>query len=466
MNESFRKKKNPRETALSILNTVDKGRKTLDNILNEVFDEKNPIPKRDRSLINALVYGVLRWRGRLDWIIGHFSKTRLNRIEPEVLNILRIGLFQVIYLDRIPVSAAVNTSVEMAKSARSHKRRSLGPWVARFVNGVLRNAVRGYETVPFPDMDKDPLSALAAGKSFPKWLIKRWLNCFGIEETGRLCDAINTIPPITVRTNTLKTAREDLIKSLEPDVGKIEPAAYSPDGVSFFNPKVSVPEMKAFKDGWFQVQDEAAQLVTSLLEPHPGDTVLDACAGLGGKTGHIAQMMKNQGRIVAMDKDSEKLERLGAETKRLGISIVETCAYDLEKPFEAGFPGFDRILLDAPCSGLGVLRRNPDIKWSASEKDLSRCRERQTKFLDHLARLVRPSGVLVYAVCSTEPEENEEVVTTFLERHPELSVVGCQSSVASCQSSVAGRQSVVNPLKTFPHLDGMDGFFSVCFFKG
>ena len=443
-----------RKTALFILNSLDKGRKTLDRILEDVFAKDPHFSRRDMGLLYALVYGVLRWRGTLDWIIAHFSKTRLNRIDPKILNILRLGLFQIIYLNRIPVSAAVNTSVEMAKS-------STAPWIVKFVNALLRNAARGYKKVPFPDTDKDPAGALAAKKSFPKWLIKRWLNRFGIKETEALCDAINRIPPITARTNRLKITREQLMKSIEDDVEKIKQTDYAPDGVSFFRPKRSIPEIKAFEDGWFQVQDEAPQLVTLLLNPRPGDTVLDACAGLGGKTGHIAQMMKNRGKIFAVDKNEEKLLLLESEMNRLGISIVETCSHDLNKPLnKKRFIMFDHILLDAPCSGLGVLRRNPDTKWLLLKKDLVFYKKRQVTFLNRLAHLVKPSGTLVYAVCSTEPEENEEVVKCFLDKHPEFVI---DNSLAGLPYNARCLVTRSGYLRTFPHLNDMDGFFSVCF---
>jgi len=474
---------NARQTALFILNTVDKARRTLDNVLEEILDQNSPLSRRDRALVHALVYGVLRWRGRLDWIIRRFSKTPIHKINPQVMNILRLGLFQMIYLDRIPVSAAVNTSVEMAKSFAA-------PWVVRFINGLLRNAARemGKGELTGNTGFNDAVSELAATKSFPAWLIKRWLNRFGREETGRLCDAVNVIPPITVRANTLKTTREHLMSAIESEVENIEAAVYAPDGVSFFNPATPVSEMKSFQDGWFQVQDEAAQLVTLLLDPQPGETVLDACAGLGGKTGHIAQMMQNQGHIVAADKDGKKLERLKSEMNRLGVSIVTTVPHDLDatshvsrlkiprcarndrgkerndRGKERNDRGkerndretshfslltshfFDRILLDAPCSGLGVLRRNPDAKWSSSEKDLKRFKERQIRFLDKLAGLLRPSGVLVYAVCSREPEENEAVVSAFLDQHPEFEL--------EQQGQLQGAA---------PAVFQMDAFFSVRF---
>ncbi len=442
-----------RKTALYILNTLNKERNTLDNLLEDVFREKTLFSKKDRALLQALVYGVLRWRGRLDYIIDYFSKTRLNKINPNVLNILRLGLFQIIYLDRIPVSAAVNTSVEMTKAAAA-------PWVVGYVNGLLRNAVREYGYVTFPDVDKDPVKALATKKSFPEWLIKRWLDRFGLKETGLLCDAINTIPPITVRCNTLKTNRKKLVKALERYAEKIKITNYAPDGGFFFNPKRSIPNIEAFENGLFQVQDEAAQLVTLHLNPQSGETILDACAGLGGKTGHIAQMMKNSGRLVAMDKDENKLMRLESEMHRLGVSIVTTRIHDLSSPLNREhFGKFDRILLDAPCSGLGVLRRNPDIKWRASQQNLAYCQKRQALFLDNLAHFVKPSGVLVYAVCSMEPEENESVIKGFLNKHGKFAIEKKSTGLSFDACSLVTRDGY---LKTFPHLNNMDGFFSIC----
>jgi len=445
-----------RKTALSILCALDKGNKTIDNVIETLSDKIDSFSKKDRALVNALVYGVLRWRGRLDHIIDYFSNTPLSKIDPKVINILRIGLFQIIYLTRIPISAAVNTSVEMSKSFAA-------PWVAGFVNAILRNAIRKFDKVPFPDLEKNPVSAIAAHNSFPKWLVKRWLDRFGPKETILLCRAINTIPPITIRTNTLKTTRGKLMKSLQHEVEKIKRTTYAPDGICFFNPKSSIPKIQSFRDGWFVVQDEAAQLVTLLLDPKPGDTVLDACSGLGGKTGHIAQIMKNKGSIIAIDKDEKKLSRLSSEMNRLGISITKTIPCDLEKPLnEKGLGFFDHILLDASCSGLGVIRRNPDIKWSTSKNNINFFKERQLLFLDNLACLVKPSGVLVYAVCSTEPEENEEVVKDFLSNHSEFGIKkNCVPMSLKNKALISGGMY----LKTSPLNSNMDGFFSVCFQK-
>ena len=463
-----------RKIALFILNTLDKRQKRLDSILEDILNDKEVLPlKRDRGLVYALVYGVLRWRGNLDSIISRFSKTPLNKIEPNILNILRLGLFQIIYLDKIPVSAAVNTSVEMAKSSDA-------PWIAKFVNGVLRNIARANETSHF--------SLLTSHFSLPNWLIKRWQNRFGSEEITRICNAINTIPPITIRTNTLKTSREELINAIKNEAERIESSiSYAPDAISFFNPETSIPEMETFKKGWFQVQDEAAQLVAYMLNPKPGEMILDACSGLGGKTGHIAQLMNNSGVIFSVDKEEEKLQRLLSEMNRLGVSIVKTCVHDLNEPLlmsqVAGRKSrmasrmsrmasrkaqiadndgqlFDRILVDSPCSGLGVLRRNPDAKWSVFKEDLTYYKKREIKILDNTAHLVKPFGIIIYAVCSTEPEENEEVVKSFLNKHPDFIV---QKDIEGLPDKANSLITQDGYLRTFPHLNNMDGFFAVCF---
>ena len=444
----------PRKIALYVLNRLDNGRNTLDQILDDALQACPHLSRRDRALMHALVFGVLRWRGLLDWVIARFSSTRLERIDPGVLNVLRLGLFQILILNRIPVSAAVNSSVELAKSVAPI-------WVVRFVNALLRKAAAEQSNLPLPDPAQDPMRGLTVQKSFPQWLVKRWLKRFGEENTTELCDSINAIPPITVRTNRLVADRENLILRLKEKVEKIERTRYAPDGVSFFAPDSSLPEMAAFQDGWFQVQDEAAQMVALLLDPKPGEKILDACAGLGGKTGHIAQLMKNRGYLVAVDHREEKLSRLRFEMGRLRISSVETGCHDLMSPATPGRLGmFNRVLLDAPCSGLGVIRRNPDVKWSMSEERLKQYHRVQTGLLDNLAQVVNPFGILVYAVCTFEPEENDEVVSRFLGKHPEFAIDGASANLRDAAGELFDPRGF---LRTYPHLHCMDGFFAARF---
>jgi len=441
----------PRIKALSVLNRLNRGRKTLDNVLEDTLEDKNALSKRDQALFNALVYGVLRWRNRLDWIVAQFSTTPLNKIEPNVLNIMRIGLFQIVFLDRIPVSAAANTSVEMTKAMKA-------PWVVRYVNALLRKASGGYQSLAFPDVERDPVKALAVIKSFPEWLVKKWIDRLGINETSQLCDAINTIPSITVRTNSIKTTREKLLIALANDAEKIQRTQFAPEGICFSHLRVSIPKIESFQKGWFQVQDEAAQLISCFLNPQPGEKILDACAGLGGKTFHIAQMMKNKGQIVAVDIDIRKLQEIESEKNRLGISIISTCRHDLNEPFhKKEFNEFDRILLDAPCSGLGVLRRNPDTKWRASKRGLQRYKERQLRLLDNLAPRIKPGGIIVFAVCSIEPEENQEVVNAFLNKRSNFAIDTDYEKLSFPSDHLIDQNGF---MITFPHRHNMDGFFS------
>jgi 16S rRNA (cytosine967-C5)-methyltransferase len=445
-----------RITALEILNQLDTTDITLDILLDKTHQKKKFAYKKDRALLQAIVYGVLRHKKRLDWIISHFSNIPIAKINPIILNILRIGLFQIIHLDRIPVSASVNTSVDLAKM--------FAPvWTIKYVNAVLRNAATSFESVSFPDPEKDVSESLSVTKSFPTWLIRRWLERFGQKETEALCDAVNVIAPITVRTNELRTTREKLFKSLESEVGDIWLTPVSKDGISFLNPGSMISELVAFRLGWFQVQDEAAQLMTILLKPRPKETILDACAGLGGKTGHIAQMMKNTGHLVAMDVEKHKLARLSEEMNRQFISIVKTHLHDLNLPLKGKpYSVYDRILLDAPCSGIGVLRRNPDAKWRIKPENLEAYGKRQNLFLDNLAPAVKPGGILLYGVCSFEPEETTTVVKTFLERHPEFILDQPPQTMRELNPSLFSPEGY---FMSFPHLHNMDGFFAAGFSK-
>ncbi|MFO7965708.1 MAG: 16S rRNA (cytosine(967)-C(5))-methyltransferase RsmB [Desulfobacterales bacterium] len=447
---------NARNAALAVLNRLDKGGETLDAVLDDAREDVFHWDKREKALLNALVYGVLRNRARLDWVIGRFSKTPLKKIESQVLNILRIGLYQITDLDRIPVSAAVNTSVEMAK-------RNAAPWVPRFVNAVLRNASRNQGRAAPPDMAKDPLISLSISASFPEWLITRWIDRFGFCETEAMCRFLNTIPPITLRTNTLKTSRESLLEAMVEEAADARATPYSPEGIFLTGPKKPLFEMPSFKKGLFQVQDEAAQLVTRLLAPEPGQAVLDACAGLGGKTGYIAQLMNDTGRLTAADMDVHRLFQLEKEMERIGVTIAATRAVDLSKAREvASFPRFDRILIDAPCSGLGVIRRNPDIKWRMIPEHLLRLSKNQGRLLANLSERVKPGGLLVYTVCSLEPEETVDVADAFLRENPGFTLDADWDEVSISANPFKSDKGY---FRTVPYVHHMDGFFSARFRK-
>jgi len=441
-----------RRIALSVLSSLHESNVTLDHQLTKAFKKRRPLLQRDRALATELVLGVLRWRGRLDWIIDHLSTTPVHKMDPLVLDIVRLGLYQILFLSRIPISAAVNDSVELAKEKAPF-------WVVRFVNAVLRSAKGRAKEIPLPTDADDPVTAIAIGESHPCWMVKRWLKRMDIEETRRLCKANNQIPPVTARVNTLKVSRERFFRSLTGHVKKVSQTRFSPDGVALRGLKRPIADMSAFQEGWFQVQDEAAQLVSYLLGPRPGETILDACAGRGGKTGHIAQLMKNSGVIKAMDCQSWKLQSLKASMTRLGVSNVTTWHHDLSEPLGEDVAGtLDRILVDAPCSGLGVVRRRPDIKWRKQEEDLARLQRKQEDLLASLAPLVKRGGCLVYSVCSLEPEEGEGVVEDFLKSQTDF-VIDCSSTgLAEMDERLVDGSGI---FRSLPHEHDMDGFFAV-----
>ena len=443
----------PRHIAFKVLTRVEGKRSSLDDTLENNRERLDRLSARDRALANGIIFGTLRRQLSIDWIIKAFSDKEFKRIDVEVLVLLRMALFQIIHMDRIPPSAAVNTAVTIAG-------REKGKGAAGFVNAVLRKASRDHSSVPPPDPSKDPLLFTSVDRNIPLWLVKRWMNRYGRDKSTRLFDAANEIPPITVRTNTLKTDRDNLFKRLEPNVSTVELTRLSPLGLSVTGPKTGLHETEEFRNGFFQVQDEAAQLTTSLLAPAPGEIILDACAGLGGKTGHIAQLMGNTGRIVAADTHSGRLSALEQEMQRLGIGITETRLADILKhDLEAFGNCFDRVLVDAPCTGLGVLRRNPDAKWNKSVKDIRRNAEKQKKILLSAADLVRPGGILLFAVCSAEAEENEEVIDAFLEKRKDFHIDPCSlEGVSENDASLVFTDRGF--FRSYPAASFMDGFFA------
>ena len=440
-----------RQLALDALNRIEADTSTLDGVLEKMQPFAGLRKKSDRALLNALVFGVARWRGRLDFIIGHCSHTPIKKIDPRVLNALRLGVFQLTHLDRIPPSAAVDTTVELVKQFAPE-------WVVRYTNAVMRRAAEDCSSMAVPDLAADPVKAVAVRTSFPHWLVRRWIDRHGTDETLRRCDLLNQIPPITLRTNTIKTTRPELLSAIADEAATVAPTPVAPDGIRLTGPKRPIDQMTAFRWGWFQVQDEAAQLVTILLPLRPGDQVLDACAGLGGKTGHIAQRLENKGSIVAADNSRSRLDRLERQMLHMGIQNVQVVSCDLSEASRIQALGhFDRILLDAPCSGMGVIRRNPDTKWKIRERMLPRFARIQSKLLENLARLVNPRGHLVYAVCSGEPEEGRQVVEQFLQRHPQFTVDNPRAQMPEQATNLIDADGY---FCTVDRPDMMDGFFA------
>ncbi|THB77494.1 MAG: 16S rRNA (cytosine(967)-C(5))-methyltransferase RsmB [Desulfobacteraceae bacterium] len=446
----------PRHIALMILIHTHKDRITLDHCIDRFEQELTTLDQRDRNLCYALVMGTFRHRARLDWIFSKCASRSIEKTDPYALTIIRMALFQVMYMDKIPASAAVNTAVNLAKKAGQAK-------ISGFVNAVLRKAVEQHPSIALPDINKNPVLCLSVTHSQPQWLVKRWIKRYGLDLTRELCRTLNHVPAITLRVNTLKTDRNTLVDHLDPMAQRIELTLLSPVGINIDRPKVPLSSMDALKNGWFQIQDEAAQMVTLLLDPQPGERVLDACAGLGGKTGHLAQLMKNQGEIIALDSDKNRLDKMAPVMADLGVDMVTPVRADLLKSSIKTLGGyFDRILLDAPCTGLGVLRRNPDSRWGKGTKDIQRNAARQKKLLNHTANMLKPGGFLLYTVCSCEPEENMEVITHFLDKRKDYILFQDTARLLSSKTGQAAAGNLIDNgvLCTFPLPGTMDGFFA------
>ena len=441
--------KTPRAICLAILNRAGGLDAHADDLLSDSFKRYRHLTSLDRAFLTELTYGVLRWRGRLDWVIRQFSKTPFEKIESEIVNILRLGLYQILFLTRTPTSAAVNESVELAKKFR-------GKGGAGFVNAILRSLLRQGREVAYPDFNQDPALHISVVHSHPLWLVKRWMNEMGVEETVKVCASNNQIPPLTLRTNTLRTNREDLIRKLQEKGLKPFSTLFSEDGIRLETPPPT-SELPFVREGFFLIQDEASQLITSILDPRPGEKILDVCAAPGTKTTHIAQRMKNEGEIVAIDLSYEKLSRVEENCQRLGVKIAKPRRGDATQAtlFPRGTE-FDRVLADVPCSGFGTLQKNPDLKWKRGEGDVRRLSALQSSILKNLSGYVKTGGILVYSTCTVFPEENEEIIERFLMAHPEFQLESPDQVLPRIDSSLLSNGC----FKSFPPQEGMDGFFA------
>jgi 16S rRNA (cytosine967-C5)-methyltransferase len=432
----------PRGTAVKVLNRVERTDSYLDKLL-EAELRSGDLSDPDKGLLNELAHGVLRWQHRLDWVLNGFSHGNFAKSEINVKNGLRVALYQILFLERIPHAAAVNEAVEFVKRIRGEKPAGL-------VNAVLRNIIRNLEGIRYPDPAEDPSQYLAVFYSHPHWMVKRWLDRYGREETERLMAANNEKPSLCLRVNRLKIDRDGFLGLLRAQEIHATPSPYLPFFVRVRS-LARIGQMELFRNGYFTVQDESAALPCTLLDPRPGQRVIDLCAAPGGKTTNIAEMMSNQGEILAFDKYEAKLQLIHRSVERLGLKIITLRADDAST---VDLEPADRVLLDAPCSGLGTLAKKPDMKWKRDVTDLISLTRGQTAMLDNAARLVRPGGVLVYSTCTIEPEENQEIVAAFLVRHPEFTLDPAGSLVHADLVSPEGF------VQTYPHRHGMDGSFA------
>jgi 16S rRNA (cytosine967-C5)-methyltransferase len=448
--------KSSRYIAIEILCRWEKSRLPVDQVLEKIFSGIIFDDPRDRQLAMSMVYGVIRWRGYLDWVIGEFSKYSLAKMKPRTLQGLRVGIFQLFFLDRIPASAAINETVQALKVMKQPK------WLTGFVNGILRNVKRQLHNIatPFNKMEL-PEAALL---SHPDWLIKRWKNRYGDKLATAICQENNREAHLCLRTNTTLTTTDELLEKFTKAGLHAVQGKYSPLAVKLIDYHGPVIEIPGFREGLFQVQDEAAQLVTILLEPSEKNKFyLDGCAGLGGKTSHLAQMLPPEGKLVAIEPNIERLKKLRENLARLrletSVTIIEGTIDSLLPDMKEKFAG---ILIDAPCSGLGVIRRHPDIRWNRTEDDLLRYQDVQSAILDSAAQLLAPGGTLVYITCSTEPEENEAVINTFLAKHLRFLGSNCGDMLPLNARLLVDKKGF---FRTLPGQDDLDGFFAARLIK-
>lgn len=415
--------------------------------LQRVFSRYPGADKRERSLATELVYGVCRRRNTLDYVIGRFSDRALKAIEPLVKNSLRLGVYQILYT-RIPARAAVSETVEVVKGWK--------PNAAGFVNAVLRAIAREGGGLKLPGYEKDAVLRLSLEYSHPEWLVRRWLGRYGEDTTRSLLDYNNRTPPMVIRVNRLKTNPKALAERLEAEGVEARPGRYLPEALVLQGID-SLESLSSFQEGLFTVQDESSMLVAHVLEPRPGQTVIDMAAAPGGKTTHIAELMGDQGTIIAIDVYEHRLEKVRENCRRLGIASVTTMAGDARSVASRFAGRADRVLLDAPCSGLGTLARRPDARWRKDERSIAELVTIQSQLLDAAVSCLSPQGILVYSTCTTEPEENEGMVTSFLERHKDMELDDITPYLPSGLRGYAGPGS--GWIQLLPHVHGVDGFF-------
>lgn len=426
-----------------------------DSYLEKLIDaelKNDSLNDFDKALLNEISHGVIRWMRRLDWFLNGFYRGNYEKCLPEVRNAMRVALYQILFLNKIPYSAAVNEAVEFIKRIHGEKH-------AGVVNGLLRTIIRTLENLVWPTREIDEVNYLGIIQSHPNWMVRRWINRFGFDETVKLCEENNKRPVMSLRVNSLKISNGDFENYLK------EKNLYYKNGNfldNFFTTKTmsKIYTDELFRQGFFSVQDESAGLVAKLMDPKKDDLILDVCSAPGGKTSHMSELMNNEGQIIAVEKYLSRLEVMSKNLERLGVKNVKKIHDDICQPgskeLKENLLGkADKILVDAPCSGLGVLSKKPDIKWKRVLEDICNLQKLQVEILENSVKYLKPSGVLVYSTCTTETEENMDVVNIFLTNHPEFSIDNAGKYVS---------EKVVNKdgcIELFPHKHNVDGAFCV-----
>lgn len=452
---------NARRVALECLLTLSHSSASIASVVDSAFGRRPTIDGRERRLVNGLVYGVIRWQKQLDWVLDRFINPKFQ-LDARRRNILRLGAFQLLHLDGIPAHAAIFETVQLATSR--HRKSSGDRKTAGFINAVLRSIQREGASIAYPSLSTNPTEHIAFSLSYPTWLVKRWLQTRGVSWTLAFCRASNQTAPLAFRVNTLLTQREEVCQFLEMKGLPASLSKIAPDGITLKNRTITnfdttgeltLKDILNRKD--IYVQDESAMLVAPLLSPEEAGFIVDLCAAPGGKTTHLAHLMRNTGKIIAVDTSAEKIALLQKNCRRVNAHNVETCVMDATKADLAFIKTADAVLIDAPCSGFGTLRRHPDIRWNKTLKQVHALREVQYNLLKNAAPHIKPGGILVYSTCSIEPMENEEVIQRFLTDFPMYRVENARRFLPAVPLSAITPQGFV---QTFPHEHGVDGAFA------
>lgn len=447
---------NSRSIAFLALKHVYQKQAYTDVALNRVLksvDKSGLISQVDRSFACELVYGTVRRRRTLDALIDLLGKKKAAQQPPDLRIILHLGLYQLRYLERIPTSAAVNTSVELAKSNGISK-------LAGVVNGILRGYLRQAakkDPLQFLESEISPNSSaiarLGIRHSFPDWIVETWLEQLPLEEVDQLLTWYNKAPQIDLRVNILKTSVAEVALAMKEAGISCEPIPDLPQGLRL-KATGAVTDLPGYQEGWWVIQDASAQLTSHLLDPQPGETIIDACAAPGGKTTHIAELMGDRGRIIACDRLAKRLNKVRENAARLQLNSIQIKVGDSRDQSE--FVNIaDRVLLDAPCSGLGTLHKRPDIRWQQTVQRIEELVKLQKELLNQAATWVKPKGILVYATCTLNILENEKVIQSFLENNLNWSIQSLPNAIAENWATIEGW------IKVYPHRHNMDGFFMV-----
>lgn len=435
-----------RELAMDVLTQVEQEGAYSNLLLNAAL-QKASLEKGDAGLATELVYGTIGRLNTLDYFLDRFVKKGIAKLQPWVRALLRLSLYQILYLDRIPEHAVVSEAVNLAKR-RGHQG------ISGMVNGVLRSVLRQKDELTIPD-NLPAAERISLQHSHPKWLVERWIARYGEETTEAICAANNEPPAVSVRVNTTMISREKMLEEMKAAGLDAVPSDISPYGIvvkSGGNMALS----SWYRDGMISVQDESSMLVAEAVSPEPGMRILDCCAAPGGKTAHMGELMKDDGEIIANDLHAHKRKLIAEQAARLGLGSVTAVtgdALDLAERYEP--KSFDRVLLDAPCSGLGVIRRKPDLKWAKAPEDAREIAGLQRKLLATVSALVKPGGLLVYSTCTIEPAENEETVQAFLTEHPDFIIeAGQERFSGKIRDEALPRGGGVQILPQHFHSDG------------